>query len=78
MKPVSSLRLEKPEVDLAADLRTRGCAVCNHVIKAARDFFAQWQYAVSSDERAQADFASELGFCPRHTWQLHEPVIAMG
>lgn len=59
------------EGDLAADLRIRGCAVCNHVIKTARDYFAQWQYALSRDEAAQKKFAAELGFCPRHTWQLH-------
>jgi hypothetical protein len=59
------------QTDLAADLQTRGCAVCNDVIKRARDFFAQWQYALSRDEAAQTKFATELGFCPRHTWQLH-------
>lgn len=57
--------------NLAADLRTRGCAVCNHVIKTARDFFAQWQYALSRDAATQTKFAEGLGFCPRHTWQLH-------
>jgi|SRR5579884_161712 hypothetical protein len=57
--------------NLAADLRTRGCPVCNRVIKTARDFFAQWQYALSRDEAAQQKFAAELGFCPRHMWQLH-------
>lgn len=62
---------EKRETDLAADLRTRGSAICNHVIKAARDFFAQWQYVLSSDEQARESFALELGFCPRHAWQLH-------
>ena len=60
------------ESDLAADLRTRGCAVCNHVVKTARNFFAQWQYALASDEKAQSEFAGELGFCPTHMWQLHE------
>jgi hypothetical protein len=38
--------------------------------KAAVDFYAQWQYALSSDEAAQAAFAAESGFCPLHTWQL--------
>jgi hypothetical protein len=59
------------ESDLATDLRTPGCAICNHVIKTARDFFAQWQYALSSNEEAQRKFAAELGFCARHVWQLH-------
>jgi uncharacterized protein DUF6062 len=57
--------------NVAADLRTRGCPVCNQVINAARDFFAQWQYALSSKKEAQRTFAAELGFCPRHIWQLH-------
>ncbi len=60
------------QADLAADLRTRGCAVCNHVVKTARDFFAQWQHALASDEKAQSEFAGEFGFCPTHMWQLHE------
>jgi hypothetical protein len=59
------------EKSMATDLRTRGCPVCNYVIKTAGDFFAQWQYALSSNEEAQRTFAAESGFCPRHTWQLH-------
>ncbi|PYJ72574.1 MAG: hypothetical protein DME75_04330 [Verrucomicrobia bacterium] len=59
------------QTNLAADLRTRGCAVCNYVINTARDFFAQWQYALSSTKEAQESFAAELGFCPLHSWQLH-------
>jgi|SRR5579884_29406 hypothetical protein len=61
---------QKPS-DLAADLQTRSCPVCNHVVKTARDFFAQWQYALSRDDAAQKTFATELGFCARHMWQLH-------
>src|SRR5215470_2001164 len=63
--------LQGRQSDFANDLRTRGCAVCNHVIKTGRDFFAQWQYALSRDAAAQTKFAVELGFCARHTWQLH-------
>jgi hypothetical protein len=59
------------QANLAADLRTRGCPVCNRVINAARDFFAHWQYALSSDKEAQRKFAAEFGFCARHIWQLH-------
>ena len=59
------------EADLAADLRTRGCPVCNRVIRTARDFFARWQDALTRDERAQSVFAEELGFCALHMWQLH-------
>jgi hypothetical protein len=59
------------EKSMAMDLRTRGCAVCNSVTKVARDFYAKWQHALASDEKAQSSFANELGFCPLHTWQLH-------
>lgn len=57
-------------VDIAVDLRTRGCPVCRNIAKQAWDFFAHWQYKIGTEERAQADFAAELGFCPLHTWQL--------
>jgi predicted GTPase len=68
-KPFQSAQVK--ETDLATDLRTRGCAVCDHVIKTAHDFFAQWQYALASDEKAQGRFAADLGFCSLHAWQLH-------
>jgi Family of unknown function (DUF6062) len=45
--------------------------VCNHLVKTARDFFAQWQYQLSSNEGSRSAFAAELGFCPVHSWQLH-------
>jgi hypothetical protein len=58
------------EADLVQDLQTRGCPVCQCMSKAAVDFYAHWQYALSSDEDAQNAFAAELGFCPLHAWQL--------
>lgn len=57
-------------VDMTSDLRTRGCPVCRHITKCASDFFSHWQYQIGTEERAQAEFAAELGFCPLHTWQL--------
>ncbi len=56
--------------DMAADLQTRGCPVCQHITEHASNFFAHWQYQIGTEERAQAEFAAELGFCPLHTWQL--------
>jgi hypothetical protein len=64
--------------NLAVDLRTRGCAVCNHVVNTSRDFFAQWQCALAYDEKAQSEFASELGFCAMHLWQLHQLSSPLG
>ena len=59
-----------PVADPSADLRIRGCPVCQHVAKNAINFFAHWQYQIGTEERTQAEFAAELGFCPLHTWQL--------
>lgn len=59
-------------------LQTPGCPICNHIVQTARDFFVYWQYALASDEKAQAQFAGELGFCPVHMWQLHEMSSAWG
>lgn len=55
---------------MAPDFRTRGCPVCDRVHKAMFDFFAHWQYELSSNETSQARFASDGGFCRLHTWQL--------
>ncbi|HUI06830.1 MAG TPA: dynamin family protein [Verrucomicrobiae bacterium] len=54
-----------------AAMKTRSCPVCDHLYRVAFDFFSQWQYAISTDEKAQIEFAAELGFCPLHTWQLN-------
>jgi hypothetical protein len=56
--------------DFAKALETRGCPVCDHLIDTAWNFFADWQYAISTDEKSQERFAAEHGFCPLHTWQL--------
>ena len=53
-----------------SDLEVRGCAACQHISNHLFHFFAQWQYAISSDEISRMEFAVELGFCPLHTWQL--------
>ena len=59
-----------PDVDATRHAATRGCAVCDALGKAAFEFFSHWQYSLFCDERAQRDFAAELGFCPLHIWQL--------
>lgn len=56
--------------NIAADFLSRGCPVCKHLIDRASDFFSNWQYKISREEDAQTAFATELGFCPLHTWQL--------
>jgi hypothetical protein len=47
-------------------------------MRTTHDFFAHWQYALASDEKAQGEFAGELGFCPTHMWQLHEMSSSWG
>jgi len=58
------------EPDTEADLKTRGCPVCQHLALETADFLSHWQYRASSEEQAQAQFTADLGFCPLHTWQL--------
>jgi hypothetical protein len=70
--------LQDRKTDFTSALRTRGCAVCNHVIETARDFFAKWQYGLAYDENAQSGFAAELGFCAVHIWQLDEMSSPLG
>jgi len=56
--------------DIARDLKTRGCPVCNRTQKTMFDFFAHWQYELYGNETSQNLFAVEGGFCQLHTWQL--------
>jgi hypothetical protein len=58
------------DTDMTEDLKAGGCPICNDLEELILNFFAKWQYALTSDEQAQRDFAAELGFCPAHTWQL--------
>lgn len=66
------------EPDLALDLQTRACPVCNHLAHAAFEFFARFQYDLSRDEATQQSFAETLGFCPLHTWQLEAIASPVG
>jgi len=58
------------DTDIARDLKTRGCAVCNHAYKTIFDFFAILQFELHGNETCQSHFAAEGGFCRLHTWQL--------
>jgi len=66
------------KVDFAADLSTRGCAVCNRMADAAAGFFANWQYALSAQVSARRAYAASLGFCSLHTWQLEAMACPQG
>jgi hypothetical protein len=62
--------IDRAPLDFITDLQTRGCAVCNHLSAHARDFFAQYQYALGTDEEAQRTLAAQRNLCPVHLWQL--------
>jgi hypothetical protein len=64
--------------DLAADLQTQGCAVCDHLATRASDFFAQWQYALYADEKTRDEYAAGPGLCPLHLWQLEGVSSSIG
>jgi GTPase SAR1 family protein len=71
--PIAKIPVDAPtpkRIDLVADLQFRGCPVCQHRKQQSFDFFSHWQYQLSTEEQAQSGFATELGFCPAHTWQL--------
>jgi predicted GTPase len=63
---------------LLAAMATSGCPVCNYLAETAFNFFARWQYDLSSNEQTQRLFADELGFCPLHTWQLADLSSILG
>jgi len=65
-----SAAAEGPPTKTELDLRARGCPVCNRLSEKMFGFFGKWQYALASEESAQAAFAGNGGFCPLHTWQL--------
>jgi len=58
------------DTDIARDMTTRGCPVCNHAYRVIFDFFAHWQYELYQGEVSQRRFAAEGGLCRVHTWQL--------
>jgi hypothetical protein len=60
----------RADIDFIAALRTRSCPICDYLEHVAFDFFCQFQFALSTQERTQQQFAEQHGFCPQHTWQL--------
>ncbi|HOU51253.1 MAG: hypothetical protein KBG22_11515 [Smithella sp.] len=55
---------------LAKDLQTRNCPVCNKIWDNVMNFFSSWGYSLANDEETQKENADFLGICPFHTWQL--------
>jgi len=67
-----------PVPDISRDLYTRGCPVCDRLRRIAFDFLSRWQYALSTNEKVQAEFAAGLGFCHHHAWQLESVSSPVG
>jgi hypothetical protein len=61
-----------------SDFTTRGCPVCERLVKLSKEFFVKFQYALYNDERKQESFAESRGFCPFHTWQLEAVSYPVG
>ena len=76
--PVAEKVPEPKPKDIAQDLKTRGCPVCDRIATVAWDFFSKWQYAISNDKSSQTTFVEERGFCPLHTWQLEAVSTTLG
>lgn len=85
MKSDHKKLIEKPsgpagldEKDIIKGLQKGGCPVCNYMEDVLFDFFAGWQYALTTDENVQREYAADLGFCPAHTWQLSTVASTIG
>jgi GTP-binding protein EngB required for normal cell division len=65
-----SAPVERMAADLAADLKTRSCPVCEHLTKTAFHFLTHFQGDLVQSAAAQQIFAANFGFCSFHTWQL--------
>jgi GTP-binding protein EngB required for normal cell division len=57
---------------------TRTCPICAAQSQAVFDFFAHWQYAVSTDGDARRAFRAARGFCRVHTWQFQQIAAPQG
>src|SRR5271166_5607841 len=57
-------------VGARTDYTSRGCPVCDHLVRHSNEFFVKFQYALYTDEREQESFAESRGFCQFHTWTL--------
>ncbi|HVU07944.1 MAG TPA: dynamin family protein [Verrucomicrobiae bacterium] len=70
--------LSQPATDLAIELKTRGCPVCEHLTKVAFHFLTYFQGDLIQNATTQQAFASGAGFCAFHTWQLESVLSPVG
>jgi GTP-binding protein EngB required for normal cell division len=76
--PASFKSMESLKINFAADLKTRNCAVCNYLSRVTFHFLANFQWDIIRNQATQQTFATELGFCPLHTWQLEAVSSPLG
>ncbi len=60
------------------NLRGGTCPICFAQGQAVFDFFARWQYTLSTSDVAQRASMSSRGFCPVHTWQFQQMASPLG
>lgn len=70
--------LEPARINFAADLKTRNCPVCNYLSHVVFHFLAHYQWDIIRNRATQQTFATEMGFCPLHTWQLEAVSSPLG
>jgi|GEM_PF-3451936 hypothetical protein len=58
------------DIQLAEDIQTHGCPVCNRIWHEVMDFFSSRVYSLANDKNAQKETADSPGLCPFHIWQL--------
>jgi GTP-binding protein EngB required for normal cell division len=69
--PSFKTKLDPPnKAAVRSAFTTRGCPVCDNLVRLTKEFFVKFQYALYNDEREQELFAESRGFCSFHTWQL--------
>ncbi len=69
-------RAESAGGQLVRPIRT--CPICVAQSQAVFDFFAGWQYALSTNPEARREFALARGFCHVHTWQFQQIASPLG
>jgi GTP-binding protein EngB required for normal cell division len=59
---------EKPDFYTPTD----ACYVCRSVLQSEIDFFAHYQYELTTQEQVRKDLAERGGFCSSHSWKYEQ------
>jgi GTP-binding protein EngB required for normal cell division len=77
-RAVQASRADNKQPDARALLRGGTCPICDAQTQRIFSYFAQWQYTLATEERAQRAFAAARGFCHFHTWQFGQIASPLG